>query len=162
MSASLADQRIDILIDANVLLRLRQPGRPERSIVHTALQKLGERSYRIIVVPQVIYEYWVVSTRPTNVRGLGLAVSDAQRDIEGFKRLYELLDDDAGVFHYWEPLVIASGVSGKQAHDARLVAAMQRHLIPEIMTFNVNDLTRYPGIVVRSPQDVASWPELQH
>ncbi len=50
-------------------------------------------------------------------------------------------------------------VSGKNAHDARLVAAMMVHGISRILTFNVGDFMRYAGIAVLDPQQVlASRP----
>jgi hypothetical protein len=45
-------------------------------------------------------------------------------------------------------------ILGKNAHDARLVAAMLVHGIPQILTFNNQHFQRFPGIVVLSPQDV--------
>jgi predicted nucleic acid-binding protein len=38
--------------------------------------------------------------------------------------------------------------------DARLVAAMNVHAITSILTFDVDDFKRYPGIRVLHPQDV--------
>jgi predicted nucleic acid-binding protein len=45
------------------------------------------------------------------------------------------------------------GVQGKQAHDARLVAAMKRHSINQILTFNTADFARYAEITAISPLD---------
>ena len=43
------------------------------------------------------------------------------------------------------------GVSGKKAHDARLVATMTVNGITHILTFNADDFTRYAGITVLHP-----------
>ena len=43
-------------------------------------------------------------------------------------------------------------VSGKKAHDARLVASMKVHGIVTILTFNVEDFARYHGILVLHPE----------
>jgi predicted nucleic acid-binding protein len=45
-------------------------------------------------------------------------------------------------------------VKGKNAHDARLVAAMQRHGLTRLLTFNKPDFMRFPGINVYSPAEV--------
>jgi predicted nucleic acid-binding protein len=45
---------------------------------------------------------------------------------------------------------------GKPAHDARLIAAMQRHGITVILTFNANDFSRYQSIRPISPRDVVA------
>jgi hypothetical protein len=45
-------------------------------------------------------------------------------------------------------------VVGKNAHDARLVAAMNVHGLTQLLTFNNQDFQRYPGISVVTPDDV--------
>jgi predicted nucleic acid-binding protein len=42
-------------------------------------------------------------------------------------------------------------VSGKQAHDAHLVAVMLVYAVTDILTFNIADFRRYPGITVLDP-----------
>jgi hypothetical protein len=48
--------------------------------------------------------------------------------------------------------VLAHAVSGAQVHDARLVAAMHVHGLTHLLTLNVPDFTRYPGITIVHPQ----------
>jgi len=45
-------------------------------------------------------------------------------------------------------------VSGRQVHDARLAAVMLAHGVSHVLTFNVEDFRRYPGIVTVNPHDV--------
>lgn len=42
-------------------------------------------------------------------------------------------------------------VAGKGAHDARVVAAMIVHRVDRILTFNMRDFRRYPGIAILDP-----------
>jgi predicted nucleic acid-binding protein len=49
-------------------------------------------------------------------------------------------------------------VVGKNAHDARLVAAMIVHGIERILTFNNTHFQRYQEIDVISPDQVVSSP----
>lgn len=44
-------------------------------------------------------------------------------------------------------------VPGVKVHDARLVAAMNVHNVPRILTFNAGDFLRY-GIEVIEPQSL--------
>jgi len=46
-------------------------------------------------------------------------------------------------------------VEGVQVHDARLVAAMMAHEIPQILTFNYKDFKRYREISVILPQEAS-------
>lgn len=43
---------------------------------------------------------------------------------------------------------------GIQVHDARLVAAMKVHGVARILTINVTDFSRYPGINAFAPTDI--------
>ena len=49
---------------------------------------------------------------------------------------YPLLRDERRVFENWRDLVNVYQVKGKNAHDTRLVAAMRRHGISDLLTFN--------------------------
>jgi len=79
-------------------------------------------------------------------------------EIDQFKKHITLLLDTPAIFPAWEYLVTSYAVSGKNAHDARLVAAMQVHGIDQLLTFNVTDFQRYPMITVLDPAVVASSP----
>jgi len=50
--------------------------------------------------------------------------------------------------------VVRHQVSGKPAHDARLVAATRVHGITDILTFDKSGFSRYPGIEVVHPAEV--------
>ena len=108
----------------------------------------------ICLIPQVLYEYWVVATRPVEVNGLGMsptAVGDSLRDLID---TYELHRDEGRVFDLWQQLVNTHAVKGKNAHDARIVAAMLCHGLTTLVTFNVPDFARFTEINVFSPADV--------
>jgi predicted nucleic acid-binding protein len=107
------------------------------------------------IVPQVVYEFWVVATRPREQNGLGLSIADADAAVEERTGVFRLLLDERGVFIRWKELVRRHEVRGKLAHDARLVAAMQRHGIESILTFNAADFQRFTSIKVITPTDVS-------
>jgi hypothetical protein len=74
------------------------------------------------------------------------------------KQLFTLLPDTATLFPEWERLVTQYQVVGKNAHDARLVAAMNVHGINRLLTFNAQDFQRYQGITILSPQQLVATP----
>lgn len=49
----------------------------------------------------------------------------------------------------------AHRVTGAQAHDARLAAVMQAAGIARILTFNVQDFSRYEGIEAVHPDQIS-------
>jgi predicted nucleic acid-binding protein len=46
-------------------------------------------------------------------------------------------------------------------HDARLVAAMLAHGVPQLLTLNDRDFARYAGISVVHPRDLVRAPSDQ-
>ena len=46
---------------------------------------------------------------------------------------------------------------GKNAHDARFVAAMSVHGLSHLLTFNSQDFRQYPAITAVAPADVLAW-----
>jgi predicted nucleic acid-binding protein len=136
-----------VLLDTNVLLRLTQPHHPNAPAAARALRALRARSETLCVAPQNIVEFWAVITRPIDTNGLGLSIEQAAEEVSGLKRLFVLLPE-LPLHDTWEHLVSDYRVSGKNAHDARLVAAMMVHGIENILTFNVEDFLRYKRIRV--------------
>ena len=105
-------------------------------------------------MPQSIYEYWVVATRPVTVNGLGLTILDVDQQIQDLLTRFTLLRDERGIFAHWYELVVNNSVHGKLAHDTRMVAAMQRHGLTNLLTFNKPDFSRFAAIRVLSPDDI--------
>src|SRR5436305_381745 len=118
---------MNVLLDTNILGRMLEPGHPQHRVAHDATGALVLRGDNLCVVPQVLYEFWVVATRPVAVNGLGLTVAQAAAELIGLRTLFPLLSDTPAIYREWESLVVAHNVSGKNAHDARLVAAMAVH-----------------------------------
>jgi predicted nucleic acid-binding protein len=145
---------MDILIDTDVLVRRVSRHHPEHKIVRDAIKRLQGNGQRVCVVAQNLYELWVVCTRPCESRGLGLIPSQADKVLARIERSLTLLQDPSGLYTQWRTLVVQQEVSGRKAHDTRLVAAMNLHGITSILTFNVDDFRRYPNIAVLRPDQV--------
>jgi len=112
-----------------------------------------------VSVPQVLYEYWAVATRPAAQNGLGMTPEACAVDTARLQRLFHLLRDERTIFEPWLQLVTSHSVRGKNAHDARLVAAMLRHGIPQLLTLDPADFARYRGIVVDTPSSLLARSE---
>ena len=122
-----------------------------------AIQRLPKQGTDLHIVPQNLVELWVVATRPvTSNDGLGMSVEQAAAELTRLKTLFTFLADTPAIHPVWEALVMQHRVSGKPAHDARLVAAMRVHGLASILTFNTSDFTRYPGIEAVHPADVTA------
>jgi predicted nucleic acid-binding protein len=147
------------LLDTNLLTRAAQPGHAQHQTAVDAVAALRRQGEVLCLVPQTLYEFWVVGTRPVAQNGLGLSPAVAQAELSRLKGLFTLLEETAAVLPQWEQLVTLYQVIGKNGHDAHLVAAMMVHGIGRILTFNVVDFQRYQGIIVLDPMHVvASLP----
>lgn len=137
-----------VLVDTNVLLRLIEPQHAQYTMAVTAIETLESLGRVKALAPQVVYEFWAVATRPLTSNGLGLSTPETEFKLEGLLSTFRLLRDERTIYERWRELVADHDVKGKQVHDARLVAAMLRHSISHLMTFNVTDFARYSEITV--------------
>ena len=147
---------MDILSDTNILIRGVHRKAANHRQAMNALRLLRSRGDRICIVPQNLYEFWVVATRPIENNGLALTPTQADRITSRIAKVCLLLRDPSELYDEWRRIVLANNVSGKNAHDARLVAAMRLHSIQQILTFNIQDFARYPGIQAIHPLDLAT------
>lgn len=130
------------------LLRFAIRQGSQHQIVRQAIRKLLEHSDEIYIFPQNCIEFWNVATRPVKNNGFGYSFEDADFFLRLIERVFHLIGDDARIYREWRKLVVDFGVSGVQAHDARIVAAMLVHNITHILTFNTKDFARYSSIGV--------------
>lgn len=132
-----------ILLDANILIRLAKPDDKQHETVVRALESLHKNQIERCIVPQCIYEFYVVATRPLENNGLGWEPTKASNTISVFRERFSLIHDSAEVYLVWQDFMTQYQVRGKPSHDARLAAAMIVHKIPQILTFNGGDFARF-------------------
>jgi predicted nucleic acid-binding protein len=145
-----------VVLDANILLRAADRAALQHADAEFAVRKLVRRGDEPVLFSQSVYEFWVVATRPLAVNGLGLSPADADLWLDIFLVRFPLLENKPGTFAEWRQLVTTHSISGKPAHDARYVAAMNTCGITHILTFNVGDFTRFPGITALDPVAIAA------
>lgn len=150
------------LVDTNVLLRRRDINHAQFQAADEAVTRLQNRRERLCVARQNLIEFRNVASRPLDKNGLGLNAAAADLDLDIAEREFDCLRDDDQVYTVWRTLIAAKGVSGKQVHDARLVAYMLVYGVTQILTFNGGDFQRHTvlppeigvGIVIVNPKDV--------
>lgn len=97
----------------------------------------------------------MIATRPRSQNGLGLSADETKQHIAGFETVFSLTADSPAIYGEWKALVSQHAVMGKNAHDARIVAAMKVHGISHLLTFNRDDFKRFQAIItVVGPNDV--------
>jgi len=142
-----------VLLDTNVLARAAQVGHPQHEAAAKAVAAMPNRGLTTVLVPQNLYEFWVVCTRPLGENGLGMEVGAARVMIEELRKAFQVMDETPAFLPTWESLVAQHDVRGKSAHDARLVAAMKVHGITMLLTFNKQHFVRYAGVSIMTPDE---------
>jgi predicted nucleic acid-binding protein len=142
-----------ILLDTNLLTRMTQAHDPHSGMARGAIQTLLGRGERLILVPQNLYEFWAVATRPAGAppagsNGLCMTPPQAAHWLRFFKRRFVLLHDREELSTLWQDLVEIHGVTGFRAHDVRLVAAMRSYGITRLLTFNAVHFRGLPVTVL--------------
>jgi predicted nucleic acid-binding protein len=133
-----------ILLDTNLLARMTDSSDPQCGAARHAVHALLARGERLVIVPQNLYEFWVIATRaagapPAGQNGLGMTIEQASQWLSFFQRRFTLLPDRDDLPARWHELVKKLGIKGFLAHDARLVAAMQCYGMTSLLTFNSGD-----------------------
>ncbi len=142
---------MNFLLDTNILGRLAEPTHSQYRPAKDATDTLRRGGDIPCVIPQVLYEFWVVATRPVAQNGLGMTATQADGELARIESIFPLLGDTSNLYAEWRRLVTSHSITGKNSHDTRIVAAMSLHGIDRILTFNSADFARYPGIIVLDP-----------
>ena len=142
---------MSVLVDTNILLRSAQPSHTVHDRAVRAVSTLIEEGEALVFTPQIAAEFWNAATRPVRHNGLGLSQEEAHAELIKVEGFFSPLTESVEVYAEWKRLVLAYRVSGVQAHDARLVAAMIVYLVGRILTFNNDDFRRYTEIEIIVP-----------
>jgi predicted nucleic acid-binding protein len=144
------------LLDTGILARLPHRADPLNHVVRQALRALAAQRHTFVTSTQNIAEFWNLCTRPAQARGgFGLGVEETGRRLRMLERFVAVLREPETAYAKWKSIVLKHGVSGKQVHDARIVALMRAYRIRRILTLNDADFARYGGLKVVTPQSIA-------
>jgi predicted nucleic acid-binding protein len=145
-----------VLLDTNILLRMTERSHVMHSLASQSVQALRDAGHELYIVPQNIYEFWNVATRTLTKNGLELPVSEAKAFVDHFTGIFPLLRDERFIYEVWIELVMQHQLRGHRHFDARLAAALVRHRISHILTFNGDDFRRFSKIEVLDPMSFAT------
>lgn len=151
--ATMAGERL--FCDTNVLLSAVDRERAlHRQALHV-LNALPNRGAELCLSGQVIREFLVVCTRPTDVNGLGLSLRAALGNADAIVERSTILAENRDVAVRLRQLARTTACTGRQLDDANIVATMQAHGLTRLVTANLPDFNRFSGVDV---VDLARMP----
>lgn len=132
-----------VLLDTNVLLEATTPVRELHQAALAVLNEWPNRGLELYVSGQVLREYLAVATRSSEHNGLGLSVAHALANVAAFVERCRFLVEDRDVHESLRQLLEDVECSGKQIHDANLVATCLANGVKGLVTANVADFERF-------------------
>lgn len=141
-----------VVVDTNVLLAAT-----DRSRAHHggATRFLGQDERDLAITPQVAREYLAVATRPVEANGLGLAEVDAVANLRDLLDVLALLEEGSRSTAVLLGLLTEVGASGRQVHDANVVAVALAHGAAAVVTEDTRHFTRFAHRIAL--EDLSGW-----
>ena len=139
-----------ILLDTCILTAYAVPHHPKNEVVINRIVEFllhESPEFTPVIAPQCLYEFYVVATRPVTANGFGWTSEFTLKEIQSLESLFPVLNDSDDLLETWKKLIRQFSVSGKTAHDTRLVAWMITHQISKLYTLNTADFQRYNSII---------------
>ena len=124
------------VVDTNVLLAATDRGRTGHGAALDVLNAWPAAGTTLYTSGQILREYYAVATRPPAVNGLGLRASDALTNIRTLRSRLNVLAENEKVADRLIALLEDVPCTGKQVHDANVVATMLSHGIRGRYTWN--------------------------
>ena len=140
MATTVADR---VVLDTNVLLAATDEARADHRDAVATLNVWPASGVALYTSGQILREYLAVATRPVDRNGLGLTRSAAVANVRALRPRLRLLAEDGKVADRLLTVLDTIVCTGKQVHDANVVATMLVHGIDTVVTSNVDDFARF-------------------
>ena len=140
------DESDRAFVDTNILIYAAVPAAPHHRAALSTLSDLEAAGTSLWISHQVIREYLAVLSRPqgfTPPLDAQILAGDAER----LEDRFQVAEDGPSVTARLLLLLRTFRVGGKQVHDANIVATMQVHGIPKLLTHNAQDFRRFAPMI---------------
>jgi predicted nucleic acid-binding protein len=139
-----------VFVDTNVLVYATRPSAAQHASARAALTRLEDEGSSLWVSTQVLREYLAAVTRP-QATAPGLPMATAIIDVRRFRATFDVAEERPNVLDRLLHLLTTHSSSGRQVHDANIVATMLEHSIRRLLTFNAADFRRFARIIDIEP-----------
>jgi toxin-antitoxin system PIN domain toxin len=137
-------------VDTNVLVYATRPSAVQHTVAQATLTRFEDEGSALWISPQVLREYLAVVTRP-QATAPALPIASAIADVQRFRTVFSIAEERPNVLDRLLDLLAVHNGSGRQIHDANIVATMLEHGIRRLLTFNAADFRRFARIIDIEP-----------
>ncbi|NUO81805.1 type II toxin-antitoxin system VapC family toxin [candidate division KSB1 bacterium] len=135
-----------LFVGTNILIFATNSLSPWHLAATKALQEARQLGVELILSQQILREYLAAATR-INILAEGPPFAEILENICIFRNDYTIVEDNSFVLDHLIELLEKTPTSGKQVHDANIVATMQTHGLRHLCTHNVADFQRFSQFI---------------
>ncbi len=139
-----------VFVDTNVLVYATRSSAAQYALAHSTLTRLEAEGSTLWISHQVLREYLAAVALP-QATAASLPMATAIADIRRFRAAFQITDERPGVLDRLLQILSTHRCSGRQVHDANIVATMLDHGIRRLLTFNLPDFRRFAQIIDLEP-----------
>jgi predicted nucleic acid-binding protein len=139
-----------VFLDTGILLRIAIANFPFHPEARRLIAIEYRRNSQIWISRQVIREFLVQATRPQSFMK-PLTIKKAIQLIEGMHGQFTIANETSDVTKKMFDLLKTYPTTGKQVHDANIVATMLVNNVTTLLTHNPEDMRRFASIITVVP-----------
>lgn len=144
MAMTVVDRAV---VDTNVLVAATDESRRGHRRAVEVLDDWPTVGTVLYTSGQILREYLAVATRPLDMNGMGVSSEDAIANVRSLRGRLHLLAENTKVADHLLVLLAEVPCSGKQVHDANIVATMLVHGVGAIVTADEAHFARFAGMI---------------
>ncbi len=135
-----------LFLDTNVLVYANVEEAPFHEEAYHAIRTHEEAGRTLWISRQVLREYLATLTRPQQF-STPVSVSTLITQVHHFVGRFHVADERSQVTDTLLMLLDQVPMGGRQVHDANIVATMLVYGIPQLLTNNTDDFTRFSSFI---------------
>jgi predicted nucleic acid-binding protein len=139
-----------VFLDTNILVYASVPESPLHLVAMSAIQSYEQSGTQLWISRQVLREYLATLTRP-QLYTQPIPILRVTAEIRFFQNRFRLAEDNSLVTERLLTLMAEIPIGGKQVHDANIVATMLVYHIPQLLTHNTGDFSRFSQMIAVLP-----------
>lgn len=139
-----------VFLDTNILVYASVPESPLHLVAINAIQSYEQAGTQLWISRQVLREYLATLTRPQLYTRL-IPILTVTAEIRFFQNRFRVAEDNFQVTQRLLSLTEEIPIGGKQVHDANIVATMLVYSIPQLLTHNTGDFSRFSQLIAVLP-----------